>query len=79
MVPICFSHKNASTDVQHDLLGSTHDLDLRSNSDTDLSRPHVTCFDAFRPEEHDAVKIMSLDSLVQKLFVRKLFAKKASH
>ena len=35
------------------------------------------CFDAFQREEHDAVKIMSIASLVKKLFAEtRFFAKK---
>ena len=54
------------------------DLDPRSNSDIDLLRS--TCmyiFDAFRLEEHDAAKVMSLALLVQKLLAETVFAKSA--
>ena len=43
VVSMCFSRQYVSTDVQ---LGSSRDLDLRSNFDLDLSRSCYTCFDA---------------------------------
>ena len=72
MVPICFSCTDASLDMQYDLLVrhmTSRDLDLSSNSDIDLLRSIFIYLDVSRREEHDAAKIMSLDFLVQKLFV----------
>ena len=45
VVSMCLSRQYASTDMQ---LGSSRDLDLRSNFDLDLdrSRSCYTCFDA---------------------------------
>ena len=43
VVSVCLSRQYASTDMQ---LGSSRDLDLRSNFDLDLSRSCYTCFDA---------------------------------
>ena len=42
--------------MQHDLFGSGHDLDLRSNFQHDLSRSNYISFDAARQEKHDAGK-----------------------
>ena len=73
MVPICFFRRDASNDIQYDLLGSTvtsGDIDLRSDFEIDLFRSTCTYFDAFRREEHDAAKIMSLALLVQKVFAK---------
>ena len=50
-------------------------LDLRSNSDLDFLRSTFTHFDAFRREEHDAPKIISIAFLVQKLLVKTLLCK----
>ena len=52
-------------------------LDLRSNSDIELLRSECTYFDASRRQERDAAKILSLDFLVQKLFVKDHLCKKA--
>ena len=56
---------------------TSRDLDLRSSSDIDLLRSTRTYFDAFRREEQDAAKIMSLAFLVLKLFAKNRFCKKA--
>ena len=48
VVSMCLSPQYASTDMQ---LGSSRDLDLRSNFDLDLSRSCYTCFDASRLDE----------------------------
>ena len=73
MGPICFFCKDASIDMQHDLLGSTRDLDLMPNFEIGLFRSTCTYFDAFRRQEHDAAKIMSLAFLVQKLYTKNRF------
>ena len=49
---------------------TSRDLDLRSNTDIDLSRSICIYFDSSRRQEHDAAKIMSLAFLVQKQFVK---------
>ena len=41
VVSLCLSCQAASTDMQHDLLSSTCDLDLRSNIDLTLQGHHV--------------------------------------
>ena len=52
VVPLCFSHQDASSHMQHDLLGSPRDLDLRSNFNLDLSRSQCTWFDvSWRDEQ----------------------------
>ena len=53
--------------MQHDLFGSGHDLDLRSNSQHDFSRSNYISFDASRQEKHDAGKIGIVSLLSQKL------------
>ena len=78
MGPICFFRKDASNDMQYDLLGSARDLDLWSNFEIDLFRATCSYFDAFRREEHDAAKIMCLAFLVQKLFAKKQFLQKSA-
>ena len=67
VVSMCLSRQYALTHMQ---LGSHRDFDLRSNFDLDLSRLTGICFDASWREEHDAVRILSLSCLVQKLSVK---------
>ena len=45
-VSLCVSCQDTSTNMQHDLLRSKCDLDLRPNIDRDLSRSPCICFDA---------------------------------
>ena len=40
------SYGDESNDMQHDMFGSGHDLDLRSNFQPDLSRSFYISFDA---------------------------------
>ena len=42
VVSLCWYRHDASGDVQHDLLGSSRDLDLRSNVDPTL-QGHLLC------------------------------------
>ena len=74
VVSMCLSRQYASTDMQ---LGSSRDLDLRSNFDLDLSRSCYTCFDAFGRGKHDGVKIIALSFQTQKLSLKNCFAKNA--
>ena len=70
---ICFFRKDALNDCNMTYLAhhvTSCDLDLRSDFDIDLFRSTCTYFDAFRREEHDAAKIMSLALLVQKVFAK---------
>ena len=60
-----------STDMQHDLFRSGHDLDLRSNFPHNFLMSHYTSFDASRQEEHDAGKMNVVPLLSQKLLPRK--------
>ena len=48
--------REASLDMQHELLGSSCGFDLGSDFDLDLSRSPCICFDASRRE-----KMMALD------------------
>ena len=73
---MCFSRRDASIDMQHNLSRSRRDLDLRSDFDLDLSRSACMCFDASWQEEHDGVRIIPLTFLVQKLFVKNDFCQK---
>ena len=70
MVSLCLSCQDASTDMQHDLSGSSRDLDLRSKFEIDLTRSTCTCFDASRREKHDGIKTIAVSLLVQKLFAK---------
>ena len=76
MVPNDLSRRDASIDMQHDLIGSWPDLDLRSNFDLDLSRSSGICFESSWREKHDGVKIISVSLLVQKLFTKNDFRQK---
>ena len=71
----CLSRQDGSTDMQHDLFGSGHDLDLRSNFQHDLSRSTDNSFDASWREEHDAGKIKFVQGLSQKLLQKQSFRK----
>ena len=73
---MCSGGRCGSTDVQHDLFGSGHDLDLRSNFQHDLSRSTDSSFDASWREEHDAGKIKCVQGLSQKLLQKQRFIKK---
>ena len=57
-------------------LGSSRDLDLRSNFEIDILRSICTYFDASRREEHNVAKNVSLASLVLKLFAKNRFLQK---
>ena len=72
---MCSSLPCGSTDMQHDLFGSGHDLDLRSNFQHDLSRATDSSFDASWREEHDAGKIKFVQGLSQKLLQKQSFRK----
>ena len=61
--------------MQHDLFGSGHDLDLRSNIQHDhLKSNYISC-DAFGQVKHDAGKINVLALLSQKLLQKAIFRK----
>ena len=63
--------------MQHDLFGSGHDLDLRSNFQHDLSRrSNYISFDAAQQEKHDAGKSNVVSLLRQKLLQKNVFRKK---
>ena len=63
--------------MQHDLFGSGHDLDLRSNFQHDLSRSNYISFDVSRQEKRDDRKINVVYLLSQKLLQKTFFAKMA--
>ena len=70
MAFLYLSHQDASTNMQHDLFWSLHDLDLRSNFDLDISRSNHIYFEASLQEEHDDAIADFLSLLVQKIFVK---------
>ena len=45
LTPLCLSRQDASIDMQHDILGSSRDLDLRSNFQLDLLRSSYMSFE----------------------------------
>ena len=77
MVPICLTHQGASTDTQHDLVGSPRDLDLRLNFDLDLLRSPCICFDVSRREKHDGAKIIALPLLGKNISVKNISPKRS--
>ena len=72
VVSMRLSRQYVSTDMQ---LGSRRDLDLRSDFDLDLSRSTCVSFYASWRGEHDAVRILSLSRLVQKLSLKNFTSK----
>ena len=62
--------------MQHDLFGSGHGLDLRSNFQYDLPRSNYISFDATRQEKHDDGKINIVSLLSQKLLQKNVCRKK---
>ena len=68
--PKCLSPPGASNDMQHDLLRSLRDLDLRSNFEVDLSRSNYIWFDSPRRDKHDGIHIIAV-YLKQKSYSRK--------
>ena len=64
--------------MQHDLSGSGHDLDLRSNFQHDLSRSNYISFDASLGEKYDTGKMNDVFFLSQKLLQKTLFSKKTA-
>ena len=63
----------ASTDMQHDLFESGHDLDFKSNFQHDLLRSNYHSFDAFWQEKHDADKMNTVPLLSRKLLPKTCF------
>ena len=57
--------------MQHDLVRSLGDLDLRSTLPIDLSRSCDIPFDSSRREKHDSENSFALTIKRTKLFVRK--------
>ena len=71
---LCLARQDASTDMQHGILGSIHDLDLKTNFQLDLLRSSCISFEPPWRGEHDGVKIISLPwvlKLFGKLHIRK--------
>ena len=73
---MCSGRQCRSTDMQHDLFGSGHDLDLRSNFQHDLSRSNYISFDAVWQEKHDAGKRNIVSLLSQKVLQKNVCRKK---
>ena len=59
--------------MQHDLFQSGHDLDLRSNFQSDILKSNYNSFIVYRQEKHDAGK-MNRAFLNQKLVSKKHFS-----
>ena len=56
---MCFTSRDASTGIQHDLLDhyvTSPDLDLRSDFDQGLLMSTYICINSSRREEHDGVR-----------------------
>ena len=62
-----------STDIQHYLFRSGHDLELRSNFHPDLLQSNYSSLDASRHEEYDAGKINGVPLPSQKKLQKKTF------
>ena len=45
LAPLCLSRRDALTDMQHGIPGSSFDSGLRSNFQLDLARSSCTCFE----------------------------------
>ena len=73
---MCLGRRYESIDMQHDLFGLGHDLDLRSNFQHDFSMSNYTSLDASRQEKHDAGKIKSCVFTESKVMTEKRFSQK---
>ena len=62
--------------MQHDLFGSGHDLDLRSNFQNDLLMSDYSSFDASQEGKYDAGKMNGVSLLSQKVLQKSLFSEK---
>ena len=67
---MCLYHRDESTDMQHDLIGSGHDLDLRSNLRNDLLGKII-----HHSTRLDELKTMVLHSILLSLRNQKLLQK----
>ena len=73
---MCSDRRDGSIGMKHDLFGSGHYFDLRSNFQHDLSRSSYMSLDASRQEKYDAGKINVVPLLNQKLLQKKFVCKK---
>ena len=64
---MCWWRPYGSTDMQHGIFWSGHDLELRSNFQHDLSRLNYSSFDASWQEKHDVGKMIVMSLQRQKL------------
>ena len=64
--------------MQHDLSGSGHGLDLRSNFQHGLLKSTYSSFDASRQEKHNAGNMNVVPLLSQKSFQKKTFFAKTA-
>ena len=67
---------HGSTDVQHYLFRTGHDLDLRSNFQNDLLRSNYSSLDASSQDNHNAGKMYVMSLLSLKLLQKKTFFRK---
>ena len=70
---MCSGRQYRSTNMQHDLFRSGHDLDFRSNFQNDLLRSTYSSFAVSRQEKYDAGKMNVLPLLSQKLLQKGVF------
>ena len=75
---MCSGRQYGSTDMQHDLFESDHDLDLKSNFQNDLLRSNYGSFNAPQEEKYDAGKINAVSLPSRKLLQKTRFRKKLS-
>ena len=62
--------------MQHDLVRSPFDLDLKSKNEVDLSRSPYIQFDSSRRDKHDGTYIIAVHIKMKKLLAVKDFAQK---
>ena len=74
-MPKCSSCLDAANDMQHNLLMSSFDLDLRSKLEINLSRSPYIQLDLSRRDKRDGTTIIIVH-FEKKLFAVKYFAQK---
>ena len=73
---MCSGRSYESTDVQHELFRSGHDLDFRSNFQNNLLRSNYSSFNASQEEKYDAGKMNAVPLPSQKLLQKSLLQKR---
>ena len=72
---MCSPRPGASYDMQHDMVRSIRDLDLRSRSRIDLSRSNHISFDSSRRGKHDGAIIFALTLKTTELLAKQNLGK----